>query len=202
MLDADAEINNSSQKVGGSNAYPDPAPKKVGGSGPRKHIVSTPCVETASPGTIWYCLLVAFLPAQRHASMGTSYGPVSVGLCLSQVGILLKQMNELSCFFVRKLPSTSPALCLNRNSGISKNKGTSLWNSVGNSRLRKFRHGISIIKTCHRLRSTKVRQSKRNKWTIVGQLCWQYLQALTVDRKLITITIKLCLQHNLVAWVY
>jgi len=36
MLDADAVINNSSQKVGGSNAYPDPAPKKVGGSEPRK----------------------------------------------------------------------------------------------------------------------------------------------------------------------
>jgi len=36
MLDADAVINNSSQKVGGSNACPDPAPKKVGGSGPRK----------------------------------------------------------------------------------------------------------------------------------------------------------------------
>ena len=36
MLDADAVINNSSQKVGGSNAYPDPAAKKVGGSGPRK----------------------------------------------------------------------------------------------------------------------------------------------------------------------
>jgi len=36
MLDADAVINNSSQKVGGSNAYPDSAPKKVGGSGPRK----------------------------------------------------------------------------------------------------------------------------------------------------------------------
>jgi len=28
MLDADAVINNSSQKVGGSNAYPNPAPKK------------------------------------------------------------------------------------------------------------------------------------------------------------------------------
>ena len=27
---------NSSQKVGGSNAYPDPASEKVGGSGPRK----------------------------------------------------------------------------------------------------------------------------------------------------------------------
>ena len=36
MLDADAVINNSSQKVGGSNTYPDPAPKKVGGSGPKK----------------------------------------------------------------------------------------------------------------------------------------------------------------------
>ena len=36
MLDADAVINNSSQKVGGSNAYPDSASKKVGGSGPRK----------------------------------------------------------------------------------------------------------------------------------------------------------------------
>jgi len=36
MLDADAVINKSSEKVGGSNAYPDPAPKKVGGSGPRK----------------------------------------------------------------------------------------------------------------------------------------------------------------------
>jgi len=36
MLDADAVINNSSQKVGGSNAYPDPAPKILGGSGPRK----------------------------------------------------------------------------------------------------------------------------------------------------------------------
>ena len=30
MLDADTVINNSSQKVGGSNAYPDPACKKSG----------------------------------------------------------------------------------------------------------------------------------------------------------------------------
>jgi len=37
MLDADAVIKNPSQKVGGSNAYPDPGPKKVErGSGPRK----------------------------------------------------------------------------------------------------------------------------------------------------------------------
>jgi len=42
MLDADAVINNSSQKVGGSNAYQDPTPKKWVGSDPEKHIGSTP----------------------------------------------------------------------------------------------------------------------------------------------------------------
>jgi len=41
MLDADAVINNSSQKVGGSNACPDPAPKKWLGPDPVKHIGST-----------------------------------------------------------------------------------------------------------------------------------------------------------------
>jgi len=46
MLDTDAVINNSSQKVGGSNAYPDPAPKKVGGSGPRKtHKIYAPLLN-------------------------------------------------------------------------------------------------------------------------------------------------------------
>jgi len=43
MLDADAVINNSSEKVGGSNAYPDPAPKKWVGPDPEKtHPVCTP----------------------------------------------------------------------------------------------------------------------------------------------------------------
>ena len=41
MLDADAVINNSSQKVGGSNAYPDPAPKKWVGPDPETPIGST-----------------------------------------------------------------------------------------------------------------------------------------------------------------
>jgi len=45
MLDADAVINNSSQKVGGSNAHPDPAPKKWVGQDPEKHIGSTPLVR-------------------------------------------------------------------------------------------------------------------------------------------------------------
>jgi len=46
MLDADAVINNSSQKVGGSNAYPDPAPKKWVGPDPEKHIGSPPLILT------------------------------------------------------------------------------------------------------------------------------------------------------------
>jgi len=46
MLDADTVINNSSEKVRGSNAYLDPAPKKVGGSGPRKTQDLRPCQRT------------------------------------------------------------------------------------------------------------------------------------------------------------
>ena len=40
---------------------------------------------------------------------GTSHGPVSV--CLSQVGVLLKRLNESSCFLACELPSTRPTLC-------------------------------------------------------------------------------------------
>ena len=42
MLDADAVINNSSEKVGGSNAYPDAAPEKWVSPDPEKHTGSTP----------------------------------------------------------------------------------------------------------------------------------------------------------------
>jgi len=44
-LDADAVISNSSKKMGGSNAYPDPAPKKWVGPDPEKHIGSTPLAD-------------------------------------------------------------------------------------------------------------------------------------------------------------
>ena len=46
MLDADTVINNSSQKVGGSNAYLDPAPKKVGGSTPLETVIAVCSVST------------------------------------------------------------------------------------------------------------------------------------------------------------
>jgi len=40
----------------------------------------------------------SFLPARRYASTGTSYGPVSVSVCMSQVGVLSKRLGELGCF--------------------------------------------------------------------------------------------------------
>jgi len=49
-------------------------------------------------------------------------------------------------------------------------KGTSLWNFVLNSGLRKFRHGISIVETCYQLSSRKVDAQRVINWAVVGQL--------------------------------
>ena len=59
---------------------------------------------------------------------------------------------------------------LKGNSVISKNKGTSLWNFVIHSGLRKFRHGISIVETCYQLSSRKVDAQSVINWVVVGQL--------------------------------
>jgi len=54
MLDANAVINNSSQKVGGSNAYLDPATKKVGGFGPRiTHRIYAPAPRARILEKVW-----------------------------------------------------------------------------------------------------------------------------------------------------
>jgi len=59
---------------------------------------------------------------------------------------------------------------LKGNSVVSKNKGTSLWNFVLNSGLEKFRHGISIVKTCYQLSSRKVDAQSVINWAVVRQL--------------------------------
>jgi len=53
-----------------------------------------------------------FLPVRRHASVSTSYGPLSVSLCVcpSQVGVLSKWLNKLGWFLAWELPSTYPTL--------------------------------------------------------------------------------------------
>jgi len=55
---------------------------------------------------------VSFLPSRRYSSAGTSHGPVSVRLsvCLSQVGVLSKRLDESSWFLAWELPSTHPTL--------------------------------------------------------------------------------------------
>ena len=81
---------------------------------------------------------ISFYPRDatlRYASAGrpTSRGPVSVCLsvCLSQVIVLSKWVNELSCFGM--VASLYPSYTvLKGNSAISNNKYTSLWNFAPN----------------------------------------------------------------------
>ena len=80
---------------------------------------------------------------------------------LSQVGVLSKRLDESSWLLACELPSVHPSYTvLKGNSVISKSKGTSLWNFVLNSGLRKFRHGMSNVETCYQHSSKKV------EWTL------------------------------------
>jgi len=67
---------------------------------------------------------------------------------------------------------------LKGNSGISKYKGTSLWNFVLNFGLRKFCFGISVVETCYQLSSRKLGAQSVIHWTVV--VSWQYLRAPTL----------------------
>jgi len=62
------------------------------------------------------------------------YVCLSVSLCLSQVGVLSKRMNESSWLLVWELPSTYPVLCLKEILVSPTNKGTHLRYFVRNSR--------------------------------------------------------------------
>ena len=100
---------------------------------------------------------------------GTSHGPVSVRP--SQIGVLLKLLNESSWFLACELPSSRHIHCVKGKFGYLQNKGTSLWNFVLNFGLRKFRHGcISIVETCYQLSSRKVDALSVINWAVVGQL--------------------------------
>jgi len=48
--------------------------------------------------------------------------------------------------------------------------GTSLWNFVQNSGLRKFCFGVSIVETCYQLSWRKADAASVINWTVVGQL--------------------------------
>ena len=108
------------------------------------------------------------LPARRHAiaSAGIRYGPVSVR---HKLEFYRNGWTNLAGFGMRASLHLSYTV-LKGNLSISKNKGTSLWNFVPNSGLRKFRFNISIIETCYLLSSQQ--------WTITNSymMCWRHRQ--------------------------
>ena len=86
---------------------------------------------------------------------GTSHGPVSVRLSVTSRSSA-KTDERIEVVFGVGASFHPSYTVLKGNSVISKNKGTSLWNFVLKSGLRKFRHCISIVETCYQLSSRKV----------------------------------------------
>jgi len=100
---------------------------------------------------------------------GTSHGPVSVRLSVTSRSSA-KTDERIELVFGVGASFHPSYTVLKGNSVISKNKGTSLWNFVLKSGLRKFRHGISIVETCYQLSSRKVDAHSVINWAVVGQL--------------------------------
>jgi len=100
---------------------------------------------------------------------GTSHGPVSVSVSVTSRSST-KTAERIELVFGMRASFHPSYTVLKGNSVISKNKGTSLWNFVLNSGLRKFRHGISIVETCYLLSSRKVDAQSVINWTVVRQL--------------------------------
>jgi len=98
----------------------------------------------------------SFLPARRYASADTSYGRVSVRVCLSQVCVLWKRLDESGWFLAWELPSTYPTLCYKEIQASSK--------------IRYFPE--FSLELCSKLWSTVYRSSKRviylarKRWTL------------------------------------
>jgi len=86
---------------------------------------------------------------------------------------------------------------LKGNSSISRSKGTSVWNIVSNSGLRKLCFGISIVERVINLARQDGR-SERDK--LDGRR--RSTKNTSEHPQSITVIIKLCLQHDSVARVY
>jgi len=110
-----------------------------------------------------------------------SYGPVCLSLWV-RLSFTSWSSVEVAGW-IQLVFGVGASLCisctvLKENLAISKNKGTSLGNFVPNSGLRKFHFGISVVKTCCQLGSTKVDAQSVINWTVIGQLSLQYLTKL------------------------
>ena len=118
------------------------------------------------------CKIRVLFTARSYAS-----ALLAMGLCLSVCPSVRHKSvfyrngwtNRAGFWHVSFLP---PVLHCVKKFGYLQNKGTSLWNFVLNSGLRKFRHGISIVETCYQLTcsSRKVDAQSVINWAVVGQL--------------------------------
>jgi len=93
--------------------------------------------------------------AQRYASaVYATELCLCVFLCLSQVGVLLKRIKRTK--LARRLyPSTYTLFCKEiRVGNYLQNKGSSLWNFVPNSGLRKYRRQVYLVVNKTRRRSS------------------------------------------------
>jgi len=100
--------------------------------------------------------LPQFLPTQCYSITGASCGPV----CVCHKTVFCRNgWTNWARFGIGAIFHLSCTV-LKGNTGISKNKGTFLWNFVPNSRLSKCCFSISIVETCYQLSSTR--------WTLGG----------------------------------
>ena len=75
-------------------------------------------------------------------------------LCLSQVGVLSKRLNESGWFLAWDLLSTYATLFCKEIQVLSKMRVLRLWNFARNSGLRKFRHRPLVYRTDRQALST------------------------------------------------
>ena len=122
-------------------------------------------VEYSQPTTGFLTFLYLSIGFCPNNAMLARVLAMTLCLCLSQVGVLLKWLDGLSWFLACRLLSTYTTLCYKEIQVFAKIK-----NFVPYSGLRKFCLGGSIIKTCYQLSLRKVDAQSMVNWTFLCQL--------------------------------
>ena len=109
------------------------------------------------------------VPARRCASAGTIATAPCLSVCLSQVGVLSKRINESGWFLACELPSTCLTLC-HKKIQVSSKVRVGLLPSGTLLQTLDSRYRISIVEACYQFSSRKVDAQSVINWTVVGQL--------------------------------
>ena len=111
---------------------------------------------------------VGFTRATLDASANTSYGHVSVCVCLSVTSrCSVEVVGRIKLVFGTEASFDKSYTVLKGNSSIFENKGTSMWKFVPKSGLGKCCFDISIVETCYQRSSRKVDAQIVTNWTVV-----------------------------------